>query len=101
MKLCFKIIESITGKCNLLWRIKFFLCTCAYLIPSELLEFRYFICPIVIAMIHMNYPTWMFETKRKILYFEILAYLLLNIILCYIFIYLPVYNEKNIIRFMW
>mmetsp|Transcript_18805 Transcript_18805/g.23823 ORF Transcript_18805/g.23823 Transcript_18805/m.23823 type:complete len:211 (+) Transcript_18805:718-1350(+) len=99
------------GGQSILWRFLFFLCTCASLIPSELLEFRYFICPSVLALLHQNCSTQSRSLQPNLnKYFnpgvlhvvECVLYLLFNVLLCIVFVYFPITQEDgSIARFMW
>ncbi|OBZ89060.1 Dol-P-Glc:Glc(2)Man(9)GlcNAc(2)-PP-Dol alpha-1,2-glucosyltransferase [Choanephora cucurbitarum] len=69
------------------------------LVPSPLLEFRYFIVPFLLYMTHIPPPT---HTRRT--YLALSFYALLHIITLYLFIYKPFIwaNEpEQLQRFMW
>ena len=87
-----------------LWRVQFFVVTCASLIPSHLLEFRYFITPFLFIMAHLQTSkgrshSWTNGVSDLV---EISGYCVVDVALCYVFVYRPfVWNDGSMARFMW
>jgi alpha-1,2-glucosyltransferase len=89
----FKVLEYK----NILWKCVYCTCVGANLIPSPLLEFRYFIIPYLIYRLNMPLGSY---TKLSI---ELLLYLLVNSATLYLFIEKPFQweNTSGYQRFMW
>ena len=90
------IDNSLSHK-NVLWRAAFALCLCLNLIPSTLLELRYFVVP---------YLLWRLNTKftssvRMVV--EIIFNVFVNAVTLYLFLERPFYwpDDPSPQRFMW
>jgi alpha-1,2-glucosyltransferase len=81
-----------------IWILGWITASILMLVPSPLLEFRYFILPFMIYRLHM------FHGDERKLRYECLYYIGVNMIVFYLFLYRPfqwehVPNEWQ--RFMW
>ena len=97
------VFSKFLGKQTLLWRSFFFFACCGSLVPSALLEFRYFIVPLVFGILHADdQPLLSLKHQRKENIAEFICFMLVNILLLFIFIYLPFHSlEGSLSRFMW
>ncbi|KAF9585657.1 glucosyltransferase [Lunasporangiospora selenospora] len=82
---------------TVLWIVIYMVATVLTLIPSPLLEFRYFIMPYMIYRIAMRQP------RGSWLMLEFLVYLALNVFTVAMFLYKPFRwpHEEGLQRFMW
>ncbi|XP_003745883.1 putative Dol-P-Glc:Glc(2)Man(9)GlcNAc(2)-PP-Dol alpha-1,2-glucosyltransferase [Galendromus occidentalis] len=79
------------------WITFFVLCTMITIVPQQLFEFRYFVWPLLVLRLH-------FRQKKHQLVAEALAYIALNCITFYIFLFSPFvwrHDPGHIQRFMW
>jgi len=75
----------------------FFVCVACVLVPSPLIEFRYFIVPYVILSLYIRPPATQTAT-----YMEILVFVVVNIITIAVFMYRPfTAPDGSVGRFMW
>ena len=83
--------------CNVLWKLVYALCIVMNLVPSMLMEFRYFIIPYLLFRLQIEIPSY------KRLFAEIVLYLGVNFATLYAFMYKPFewQNESGLQRFMW
>ena len=86
--------------------ISWFICSLLCLIPSKLVEVRYFVPCYVIFIILVNYNKETYEDLYQNLFhwFNILAHVIINGITIYIFLFKPFenkYMENEISRFMY
>lgn len=73
----------------------YFLCCFVALVPSPLLEFRYFLIPFY--LLHIQLPS---DTKRCLV--ELVVYTLINFVMIYVFLYRPFISaDESTGRFMW
>ncbi|KAJ1792212.1 glucosyltransferase, partial [Coemansia sp. RSA 2399] len=92
------IHQSLEG--TMLWRATFVACTAAALVPSPLLEFRYFTIPLIIARLHMAPAA--FGMRRVAI--EALWYCAINAATLWVFLNRPFawHSEPGKAqRFMW
>lgn len=82
---------------NVLWKMVFAICVAVNLVPSPLLEFRYFIIPYLIFRLNLPLASY---TK---LLMEISLYVACNVITLYLFVAKPFKweGEEAEQRFMW
>ena len=82
---------------NILWKCVFCLCVATNLVPSMLLEFRYFIIPYLIFRLNMPLASYF----RLIT--EMVFYIAVNVLTLYIFIAKPFrwMDSQDVQRFMW
>ena len=82
---------------NILWKLVLALCVSTNLVPSMLMEFRYFIMPYLLVRLHMKIPSY----TRLVL--ELGLYILVNTATLYVFLNRPFKweNENGLQRFMW
>ncbi|CAO3588262.1 unnamed protein product [Absidia cylindrospora] len=83
---------------SVLWMLGYVIALVLTLVPSPLLEFRYFILPFLMFCIHIPPPS------LPNFYITLVAYSLINIIVLYLFIYHPFIwpqNPGEWQRFMW
>ena len=80
-----------------LWKFFYIICLCANLVPSTLLEFRYFILPYLIY--RLNIPV----SSDIRLGLELFIHLAINIVTLYIFMDMPFAwpDQTPLQRFMW
>ncbi|KAJ1726927.1 glucosyltransferase [Coemansia biformis] len=90
-------VQRSLGHMPALWQIALLLCTAAVLIPSPLLEFRYFTAPYYFARLHMPLaPSWRYATL------ELLWFATINAATIWMFLYRPFETEPGCLqRFMW
>lgn len=90
-------IRKVAERQSFLWCVLFFASVSLTLIPSPLIEFRYFIIPYFIYRLHLPKPT------QSQLILEGLQYILTNLVTMYLFLYRPFQwpNETSAQRFMW
>lgn len=90
-------ICNLLQHCNILWKLVFSLCMFMNLVPSMLLEFRYFIIPYLLLRLHIKNRSY----SRT--FMELVVYICINAVTLYIFLYKPFKwdNETAIQRFMW
>lgn len=90
-------LHNIATEQTILWIIIYATATALTLIPSPLLEFRYFITPYLIYRISMRQPrgTW--------LLLELLGYGMINVTTLWLFMNRPFRwsHEDGVQRFMW
>lgn len=93
----FAVLRVVSLKQHLLWRIVFICCVTAVLVPSTLLEFRYFIVPYLLLRINIPCP------PLHRLLGELGLYTVINLISLYLFLYRPFHwsSEPGLQRFMW
>jgi alpha-1,2-glucosyltransferase len=81
---------------SLLWQTIFLLATAAVLVPTPLVEFRYYVIPILVAQLHDDSLT------DVSLAMNCVANLVVNSVLGYVFLYRPYeWNDGSTARFMW
>ena len=93
----FSFIKKSSDGYSRLWKLNLLLCIGASLIPSALLEFRYFIQPFILIAFHIN------NRNTKLAdWSEIGLYVVINAIILYAYIYLPFkWPDGSIARFIW
>jgi len=91
------ILQTLSVRRHLLWCIGYVLSVSALLVPTALLEFRYYIVPYIIFRI--NIPV----ASLRQLISEISLYASINALTLYIFLYRPFRwnSEVSLQRFMW
>lgn len=85
-------------KTSTLWKLALAVCTAAVLVPSPLLEFRYFTVPYYFVRLHLSNAT------LKSCVFEIAWFALINSVTIWIFLYRPFTWDSEpdqLQRFMW
>ncbi|XP_005096984.1 putative Dol-P-Glc:Glc(2)Man(9)GlcNAc(2)-PP-Dol alpha-1,2-glucosyltransferase [Aplysia californica] len=94
---CLYQFYSLTIHKGLLWRVTMIICLLAVLVPQALFEFRYYIVPFYIVRLNMRLPC------SKLLFVELLFYVLINAFTVYMFVKRPFFwpNEASPQRFMW
>jgi len=70
----------LNGYCTVLWRLVFFVCVAAVLVPQKLLEFRYFILPYIFFRLHVK------EQRLKVILLEIFLYIAINAFTIIVFV---------------
>ncbi|KAG0055840.1 hypothetical protein BGZ83_007273 [Gryganskiella cystojenkinii] len=82
---------------TILWVIIYTVATALTLIPSPLLEFRYFIAPYLVYRISMRQPRGIW------LFMELLTYTAFNVFTVYMYLYKPFHwsHQEGLQRFMW
>ncbi|KAI8601738.1 glucosyltransferase [Dissophora ornata] len=89
--------QAIASEQTMLWTVIYATATALTLIPSPLLEFRYFITPYLVYRVAMRQPrgVWLF--------FELLTYVALNVFTVWMFLKRPFQapHEEGLQRFMW
>ena len=78
-----------------LWCIALALCTCVTLIPSPLLEFRYFTVPLLIVR------TAITDAQTRSTWIDIVMFAFVNAVVLYVFVYRPFDGVDGVARFMW
>jgi alpha-1,2-glucosyltransferase len=81
------------------WKLLFSFCVCSNLIPTPLIEFRYFLIPFVLYYIHLDDEESNFVEKKEFL--NLILYTLVNVVTFYLFLYKPFLLDKTESRFMW
>jgi len=91
------ILQTLALERHFLWCIGYVASVTALLVPTTLLEFRYFIVPYIIF--RLNIPVASFLQ----LVTEISIYVIINLLTIYIFLYRPFQwnSEVSVQRFMW
>ncbi|KAJ2878659.1 glucosyltransferase [Coemansia asiatica] len=82
-----------------LWQLALVICTAAVLVPSPLLEFRYFTVPYFFVRLHMRDPT-----GARYLAIEITWFALINAATIWVFLHRPFTwdsEPRQLQRFMW
>jgi len=80
---------------SILWCIFFFSCVLAVLVPTTLLEFRYYIIPFLFIKLHLGNNNGRF-------YFQLICYSVINLITIYIYLYHPFsWFDGQTAHFMW
>jgi alpha-1,2-glucosyltransferase len=79
------------------WKLMFFICCFVVLVPSPLFEFRYYIVPIQLLMLHTTD-----YTKTQAILLNYLAFIAINVVTFYLYLFKPFYWPNNeVARFMW
>ncbi|KAJ2172924.1 glucosyltransferase [Coemansia sp. RSA 2522] len=94
---CMLGVHAALWRAPALWHIMWLVCTAAVLVPSPLLELRYFTVPFFLARLHM-------PTSLPRLSIELAMYIVVNAVTIYVFLYHPFVwsSEPNQLqRFMW
>jgi len=79
-----------------MWKVLYFICVSAVLIPAALLEFRYFIVPFLILALQIKPDSYLRTCGDLVVYGAI------NIVTIYIFTFRPfTWFDGEIARFMW
>lgn len=91
---------------SLIFWLGYFIAVAIILIPSPLLEFRYFIIPFIILRLHL--PFYSYKNSNKLnwlkLVLEIVLYLVLHTMITSLFLFKPfiwLSEPTNWQRFMW
>ncbi|GJJ76731.1 alpha-1,2-glucosyltransferase [Entomortierella parvispora] len=89
--------QALATEQTILWVLIYGVATALTLIPSPLLEFRYFIAPYLIYRISMRQPRGVW------LLLELLTYVAINAFTVYMFLYRPFKwtHQAGVQRFMW
>jgi len=84
---------------NALWTMAYFLCVFVNIVPSTLLELRYFIVPYL--LFRLNVPALAANYSRLVL--ELSVHVVVNSLTLYMFMYRPFLweNSEDVQRFMW
>ncbi|KAJ2597841.1 glucosyltransferase [Coemansia sp. RSA 1722] len=88
----------LTAQTSMLWQLALLACTALVLVPSPLLEFRYFTVPYYLIRLHMRQP------PRYTLAMEIMWFIMINSATIWVFLYRPFTWESEpgfLQRFMW
>lgn len=93
----FAVFRTVAARRHILWRVVYLCCVFAVLVPSTLLEFRYYIVPYLIIRLNIPCPT-----IRRLMT-ELGFYVVINLATLYMFLYRPFYwdSESSAQRFMW
>jgi len=93
----YAVLRSVAARRNVLWRLVYLTCLAAVLVPSTLLEFRYFIVPFL--MVRLNIPC----RPLRHLIAELGLYVCINMATLYMFLYRPFKwdSVSGVQRFMW
>jgi len=91
------ILQTLALRRHFLWCVGYMLSVTALLVPTTLLEFRYFIVPYIIF--RLNIPV----ASLRQLVAEISVYAAINVLTIYIFVHRPFHwsSEVSLQRFMW
>lgn len=91
------ILKTLASRRNFLWCIAYVLSVSALLVPTTLLEFRYYIVPYIIFRLNIRVAS-LYQ-----LIAEISMYVCVNMLTIYIFLHRPFHwdSEVSLQRFMW
>lgn len=91
------VIDDSVSHVSWMIRACLWLCISAALVPQKLMEFRYFIVPLILIRLHMRA-----ESFTGIL-FELFVYVSINAATLYIFLYKPIFwpQDHTPYRIMW
>lgn len=79
------------------WKVIFFVCCFAVLVPSPLFEFRYYIVPIQLLLLHTTDCT-----RVQPILLNYLVFIAVNAATFYLYLFKPFYWPNNeVARFMW
>ncbi|KAJ2814815.1 glucosyltransferase [Coemansia erecta] len=95
---CMLAVHAALRRTPWLWQLMWLVCTAAVLVPSPLLEFRYFTVPFYFARLHMPLSSPMR------LAMEIAVYVAINAVTIWVFLYRPFTwssEPGQLQRFMW
>ncbi|KAF9427782.1 glucosyltransferase [Podila epigama] len=89
--------QALATEQSILWVVIYITATALTLIPSPLIEFRYFITPYLIYRLAMRQP------RGAWLILELLSYTIINAITVWLFLNKPFRwaHEEGVQRFMW
>lgn len=97
-----------SGAISLLPAIFFSVASLLTLVPSPLIEPRYFIIPFIILRLFMRVPGSTRRARRRALAMEVALYMLVNVGTLWVFLYHPfrwdaprTKDELGLMRFMW
>ncbi|KAJ2496387.1 glucosyltransferase [Coemansia sp. RSA 1972] len=94
---CMMVVHAALWRAPALWHVMWLVCTAAVLVPSPLLELRYFTVPLFLARLYM--PTTLPRLST-----ELAIYAVVNFVTIYAFLYHPfVWSSEpdQLQRFMW
>ena len=81
---------------SLLWQLILLVCVAAVLIPTPLLEFRYFIVPFLLLQLHEH------TASSNVVFLNCLGNLLVNAAVIFVFLRRPfTWPDGSIARFLW
>ncbi|KAJ2559244.1 glucosyltransferase [Coemansia sp. RSA 1822] len=95
---CIVVVHAALWRTPALWHAMWLVCTAAVLVPSPLLELRYYTVPFFLARLHMPTP------PLPRLSIELAIYVVVNAVTIYVFLYRPfTWNSEpdQLQRFMW
>lgn len=83
---------------SLLWLLVFGVCTAVALVPSPLLEFRYFIVPFILLLLNSDEST--LTTRWSLVI--VLGNVIMHVVVVSVFLFRPfVWADGSVARFMW
>ena len=93
----YAVARTMQQKQSFIFVLGFLACSFVSLVPQKLLEIRYFLIPYVLVRLHIP------PQSRTALILEFLAFVAINLVTLYLFLYRPFYwaNSSSIQRFMW
>jgi len=82
---------------DVLWCAGYVLATALVLVPSPLLEFRYFIVPYLLLRVHLR------PSSSPYVWLELLVHTAINVVTLFLFLYRPFLDPqtKQLQHFMW
>jgi len=91
------VLQSLALRQHFLWCVGYVLSVTALLVPTTLLEFRYYIVPYIIFRLNIS------VSSLSQLVAEFCMYAVINALTIYIFLHRPFYwnSEVSLQRFMW
>lgn len=93
----FVTVLNLLKERDIFWKLSYFICTAASIVPQRMIEFRYFIMPYLIF--RLNMPL----SSRYMLITELLFYVAINAWTVYMYAFKPFpwHNTNELQRFMW
>jgi len=90
--------NQLSRRQSILWSLIYFTSLCLVLIPTPLIEFRYFILPFLFYRLHVDVPS------SKVLIFQLIGFVGLNLLTLYVFVFRHFTwsdHPDELQRFMW
>lgn len=94
----YALVYAVAAHKHIFWQVLFACCCGAVLVPSTLLELRYFIVPYLILRLNIPCPSY------RCIVAELVLYVAVNSLTFYLFLYRPFYwpsDPGHVQRFMW
>ena len=91
------VLQTLALRQHFLWCIGYVLSVTALLVPTTLLEFRYYIVPYIIFRLNIS------VASLRQLFAEVIVYAIINALTIYIFLHRPFHwsSDLSLQRFMW